>query len=86
MAWRHRESLGVSGEHLGKLHMRVREEPNKDTLDGRAMKERCVAKKDGRLRLNERDGKGDRVLQGAVENEEGLGRCRDCGERGAEGG
>ena len=52
----------------------------------RKTKERCVAKKEGRLSWNKRDGKGDKVLQGAVEIEEGLRRHRDCEERAVEGG
>ena len=52
----------------------------------RKTKELCVAKKEGTLSWNKRDRRGDKVLQGAVEIEEGLGRHRDCEERAVEGG
>ena len=52
----------------------------------RKTKERCVAKKEGTLSWNKRDRRGDKVLQGAVEIEEGLGRHRDCEERAVGGG
>ena len=52
----------------------------------RKTKERCVAKKEGTLSWNKRERRGDKVLQGAVEIEEGLGRHGDCEERGVEGG
>ena len=52
----------------------------------RKIKERCIAKKEGRLCRNKRDRKGDKVLQGAVENEEGLGRRPDHEEKVVEGG
>ena len=51
----------------------------------RKIKECCIAKKEGWLLWNKRDRKGDQVLQGAVEIEEGLGRHCDCEERGVEG-
>lgn len=43
----------------------------------RKIKEHCVAKKDERLWWNKKDGKGYKVLQGAVENKEGLRRHCD---------
>ena len=52
----------------------------------RKTKDRCVAKKEWRLWWNKRERRGDKVLQGAVEIEEGLGRHRDCEESVVEGG
>ena len=52
----------------------------------RKIKEHCVAKKEHRLRWNKKDTRADKVLKGAVEIEEGLGRHRACKERVAQGG
>ena len=52
----------------------------------RKIKEHCVAKKEHRLRWNKKDKRGHKVLKGAVEIEECLGRHRDCKERVVQGG
>ena len=46
----------------------------------RKIKEHCVAKKEHRLRWNKKDKRGHKVLKGAVEIEEGLGRHCACKE------
>ena len=52
----------------------------------RKTKERCVAKTEHRLQRNKKDTRADKVLKGAVEIEECLGRHRDCKERVVQGG
>ena len=55
-----------------------------DALDGREKGKGALRSKERREALTEQGRWGDKVLQGAVEIEEGLGRHRDCEERDVE--